>query len=304
MSLVVGLGPVEAEIVQPVLGSAIKYVEKPTDTDLNQATGAIVRANFKFDSSVFEKMPNLKVIARTGVGTDLVDLKIADSKKIPVVITPGSNTNAVAEGTLAHLLTLSKRIKPLTKLVAEGNWDNRTKYPVGELEANTLGVIGYGRIGKRVADIAAAFGMKIKAFDPFADVPANINASLEEIFASADYITLHIPLTPENEGLINKTSISKMKDGVVIVNCSRGGLINLDDVLAALNSEKVGGLGLDVFDPEPPAHHKVFDHENVLLTPHVMGLSKRSTVATYIDAAQGVRDVLEGKSPKAIANLK
>jgi phosphoglycerate dehydrogenase-like enzyme len=304
MSLVVGLGPVEAEIVQPVLGSAIKYIEKPTDSDLNQATGAIVRANFKFDSSVFEKMPNLKVIARTGVGTDLVDLNTADSKKIPVVITPGSNTNAVAEGTLAHLLALSKRIKPLTKLVAEGNWDSRTKYPVGDLEANTLGVIGYGRIGRRVADIAAAFGMSIKAFDPFAEVPTDIKASLEEIFASSDYITLHIPLTPENEGLINSSTISKMKDGAVIVNCSRGGLINLDDALAALNSGKVGGLGLDVFDPEPPAHHKVFDHENVLLTPHVMGLSKRSTVATYIDAAQGVRDVLEGKSPKAIANLK
>jgi phosphoglycerate dehydrogenase-like enzyme len=304
MTLVVGLGPVEAEIVQPVLGSAIKYIEKPTDSDLRDAAGAIVRANYKFDSSVFEKMPNLRVIARTGVGTDLVDLNIADSKKIPVVITPGSNTNAVAEGTLAHLLALSKRIKPLTKLVADGNWDNRTKYPVGDLEANTLGVIGYGRIGKRVADIAAAFGMSIKAFDPYVEVPANLKATLDEIYSSSDYITLHIPLTPENAGLINSSTISKMKDGVAIVNCSRGGLINLDDALTALNNGKIGGLGLDVFDPEPPAHHKVFDHENVLLTPHVMGLSKRSTVATYIDAAQGVRDFLEGKSPKAIANLK
>lgn len=304
MSLVVGLGPVEAEIVQPVLGSAIKYIEKPTDSDLKEASGAIVRANFKFDSSIFEKMPKLRVIARTGVGTDLVDLKIADSKNIPVVITPGSNTNAVAEGTLAHLLALSKRIKPLTKLVAEGNWDSRTKYPVGDLEANNLGVIGYGRIGKRVAEIAATFGMNIKAYDPFAHVPANLKATLDEIYSNSDYITLHIPLTPENEGLINSSIFSKMRDGVVIVNCSRGGLINLDDALSALNSGKIGGLGLDVFDPEPPAHHKVFDHENVLLTPHVMGLSKRSTVATYIDAAQGVRDVLEGKSPRAIANLK
>jgi phosphoglycerate dehydrogenase-like enzyme len=301
--IVVGLGPVATDIVQPVLGVAIKYIEVPTDSDLASASGAIVRANFKFDESVFNKMPNLKVIGRTGVGTDLVDLKIADEKKIPVVITPGSNTIAVAEGTFAHLLALAKRIKPLTKLVADGEWNNRTNYPVGDLAGNTLGIVGYGRIGREVAKFATAFGMKVKAFDPFVEVPSNFKATLDEIYASADYITLHIPLTPENENLISSTTIAKMKNGVNIINCSRGALINLDDALSALQSGKIGGLGLDVFDPEPPQHHEIFDHENVLLTPHVMGLSKQSTVATFIDAAQGVRDVLEGKSAKAIANL-
>lgn len=302
--IVVGLGPVATDIVQPVLGAAIKYIETPTDSDLSQASGAIVRANFKFDSTIFAKMPSLKVIGRTGVGTDLVDLKIADEKKIPVVITPGSNTVAVAEGTFAHLLSLSKRIKPLTNLVSQGKWSERTNYPVGDLAGNTLGIIGYGRIGKEVAKFATAFGLKVKAFDPFVEVPSDISSSIDEIFKTSDYITLHIPLTPENENLINTKSFEKMKDGVNIINCSRGALINLDDALAALNSGKLGGLGLDVFDPEPPQHHEIFDHENVLLTPHVMGLSKQSTVATFIDAAQGVRDVLEGKTPKAIANLK
>ena len=302
--IVVGLGPVETDIVQPVLGATIKYVEKPSDEDLKSAVGAIVRASFKFDASVFEKMPNLKVIARTGVGTDLVDLKIADEKKIPVVITPGSNTVAVAEGTIAHLLALSKRIKPLTKLVKEGNWESRTNYPVGDLEGNVLGIIGYGRIGKKVSELALAFGMQVKAFDPIADIPKELKSDLEEIFSLSDYLTLHIPLTPENENLINSKSIAKMKSGAIIINCSRGALINLDDALNALNNGKLGGLGLDVFDPEPPSHHPIFEHENVTLTPHVMGLSKRSTVATYVDAAQGVRDFLEGKNPKAIANLK
>ena len=302
--IVVGLGPVATNIVQPVLGPAIKYIEEPTEADLSQASGAIVRANYKFDASVFEKMPKLKVIGRTGVGTDLVDLKIADDKKIPVVITPGSNTIAVAEGTFAHLLALSKRIKPLTKLVAQGEWSNRTSYAVGDLAGNVLGIIGFGRIGREVSKFATAFGLKVKAYDPFVEVPSELKASIEEIFKTSDYLTLHIPLTAENVNLINAKSLASMKDGINIVNCSRGALINLDDALAALKSGKLGGLGLDVFDPEPPQHHEIFDHENVLLTPHVMGLSKQSTVATFIDAAQGVRDVLEGKAAKAIANLK
>ena len=203
MQSVVGLGPVASDVVQPVLGSAIKYIETPNEQDLAQASGAIVRANFVFNNEVFEKMPNLKVIARTGVGTDLVDLDIADQKKIPVVITPGSNTVAVAEGTFAHLLALSKRIKPLTNLVANGNWSGRTNYPVGDLAGSTLGLIGYGRIGKKVGEFASAFGMDLKVYDPFIDVPANLKASLDEIFKSSDYISLHIPLTVENEKLIN-----------------------------------------------------------------------------------------------------
>ena len=304
MQSVVGLGSVASEIVQPVLGAAIKYIEAPNEQDLAQASGAIVRASFNFNNEVFAKMPNLKVIARTGVGTELVDLEIADQKKIPVVITPGSNTVAVAEGTFAHLLALSKRIKPLTNLVANGNWSERTNYPVSDLHGLTLGLIGYGRIGKKVGEFARAFGMDLKVYDPFVEVPANLKASLDEIFKFSDYISLHIPLTVENEKLINTETISKMKPGVIIINCSRGALIDLDAALAALESGQLAGLGLDVFDPEPPIHHRIFDHENVLLTPHVMGLSKRSTIATFIDAANGVRDVLEGRVPKAVANLK
>ena len=304
MQSVVGLGSVASEIVQPVLGAAIKYIENPNALDLAQASGAIVRASFIFNNEVFAKMPNLKVIARTGVGTELVDLDIADQKKIPVVITPGSNTVAVAEGTFAHLLALSKRIKPLTNLVANGKWSERTNYPVGDLEGLTLGLIGYGRIGKKVGEFASAFGMDLKVYDPFIEVPEKLKTSLDEIFATSDYLSLHIPLTADNEKLINSATFSKMKPGVMIINCSRGALIDLDAALIALESGQLGGLGLDVFDPEPPIHHRIFDHENVLLTPHVMGLSKQSTIATFIDAATGVRDVLEGRVPKAVANLK
>jgi phosphoglycerate dehydrogenase-like enzyme len=303
--IIVGLGPISSEIVAPVLGSGFTYLENPTPKDLEIAVGALVRAAFEFNKSVFDAMPNLKVIARTGVGTELVDLKEADARNIPVVITPGSNTVAVAEGVFAQILHLSKRLGPLTKLVATGKWDQRTKYPVGDLANQTLGIIGYGRIGKKVADIASAFDLKILAFDPIAEIPTSHKAtSITELLSASDFVTLHIPLTPETNGLISKSEFAAMKSGAILINCSRGALVDLDAALESLNSGKLGGLGLDVFDPEPPKHHPIFDHENVVLTPHVMGLSNQATIATYVMAAEGVRDFLTGVKPKAIANLE
>jgi len=305
LPVIVGLGAISSEIVAPIFGSKFTYIENPTAKDLEVAEGALVRASFEFNKAVFDSMPNLKVIARTGVGTDLVDLGEADARNIPVVVTPGSNTNAVAEGVFAQILHLSKRLGPLTKLVATGKWDQRTDYPVGDLANQTLGIIGFGRIGSRVAKIATSFDMKVIAFDPFAEIPDSLKVdSITALFAQSDVITLHVPLTAETSGLINKSVIDSLKPGTILINCSRGALIDLDAALIALTSGKLGGIGLDVFDPEPPKHHPIFDHENVVLTPHVMGLSNQATVATYVMAAEGARDVLTGVKPKAIANLK
>ena len=299
------MGPISSEIVSPILGSGFTYIENPTPADLAIAEGAIVRAAFEFNKSIFDAMPNLKVVSRTGVGTELVDLDIADARGIPVLVTPGSNTNAVAEGAFAHILHLSKRLGPLTKLVASAKWNERTNFPVGDLEGQTLGIIGYGRIGARVGKIAKSFDMKVIAFDPYAQIPTDMTVeSLAMLLSNSDVITLHLPLTPETTGLIGAEEFNQIKQGAILVNCSRGALIDLDAALSALTSKKLGGLGLDVFDCEPPKHHPIFDHENVVLTPHVMGLSKQATIATYVMAAQGVRDVLTGVKPKAIANLK
>jgi phosphoglycerate dehydrogenase-like enzyme len=303
--VIVGLGPISREIVAPIFGSKFTYIENPMPQDLAIAEGALVRAAFEFNKSVFESMPNLKVLARTGVGTELVDLDEADARNIPVVVTPGSNTNSVAEGVFSQILHLSKRLGPLTKLVATGKWDQRTKFPVGDLANQTLGIIGYGRIGKKVSEIASAFDMKILACDPVAEIPASYKSnSIAELLAKSDFITLHVPLTPETTGMIGKSELASLKQGAILINCSRGALIDLDAALAALTSGKLGGLGLDVFDPEPPKHHPIFDHENIVLTPHVMGLSNQATVTTYVMAAEGARDVLTGVKPKAIANLK
>lgn len=302
MEIIVGLGPVDANIVQPVLGNDFLFIEDPTQQDLENASGAIVRAAFVFDLDQFARMPKLKVIARTGVGTDLVDLEVAAEKGIPVVITPGSNTNAVAEGAIAHALHLIKRLGPLTKLVSSGDWSNRSQYPVGDLESKTFGIVGFGRIGRRVAKLAKAFDMEVLAYDPFAEIPDDMRAKdLEDLVGRSDVISLHVPLTESTNQMVNSALLSKFKKGAVLINCGRGSLINLDAALEALNANQLGGIGLDVFDPEPPVHHPLFEHQNVVLTPHVMGLSVQSTKQTFVDAAQGIKDFLEGREPRALA---
>jgi phosphoglycerate dehydrogenase-like enzyme len=293
---------VEAGLVEPVLAPHQQLIHNPTDEDLARADAAIVRAAYRVDRDLLDRMPALKVIARTGVGTDLVDVAEANRRGIPVVITPGSNTASVAEGVFSHLLALVKKLSTLTALVRDGHWDERSAVAVGDLEGFTLGIIGYGRIGRRVARIAEAFDLKVLAFDPFADVPAGTRCeTVEELLGRSDFVTLHVPLTPENHNLINAERLALMPAGAILINCSRGGLVDLDAAHEALLSGQLGGLGLDVYDPEPPAHHALFDHKNVVLTPHLMGFTRQGMAHTVRDAAIGAVEVLAGRSPAAVA---
>jgi D-3-phosphoglycerate dehydrogenase / 2-oxoglutarate reductase len=298
----VALGSVEPDLVEPLLAENQRLIQDPTAEDLATADAAIVRAAYRVDRELLDRMPALKVIARTGVGTDLVDVAEASRRGIPVVITPGSNTASVAEGVFAHLLALVKKLSPLTSLVREGRWEQRAGVDVGDLEGFTLGIIGYGRIGRRVARIAEVFDLKVLAYDPFAEIPPDIRCdTVEELLAGSDFTTLHAPLTPENHNLINAGRLEAMKPGAILINCSRGGLIDLDAAHEALQSGRLSGLGLDVYDPEPPAHHPLFDHENVVLTPHLMGFTRQGMAHTVRDAAKGAIDVLAGRAPAAVA---
>ncbi|MFE4544110.1 NAD(P)-dependent oxidoreductase [Arthrobacter sp. NPDC056727] len=300
--ILVALGGVEAGLVEPELAPHQQIIHNPTEADLARADAAIVRAAYRVDRELLDRMPALKVIARTGVGTDLVDVAEANRRGIPVVITPGSNTASVAEGVFSHLLALVKKLSALTSLVRDGRWEERSGVAVGDLEGFTLGIIGYGRIGRRVARIAEAFDLKVLAFDPFADVPAGIRCeTVGELLGRSDFVTLHVPLTPENHNLINAERLALMPPGAILINCSRGGLVDLDAAHQALLSGQLGGLGLDVYDPEPPAHHAVFDHGNVVLTPHLMGFTRQGMAHTVRDAAKGAVDVLAGRSPAAVA---
>ncbi len=304
-TVVVGLGAVDPAVVEPILGTGIRFVAEPTARDLAAAEGAIVRAAFHVGRDVLDRMPRLRVIARTGVGVDLVDTAAAQERGIPVVITPGSNTNAVAEGVFAHLLHLVKRLRPLTALVRTGRWDDRTAFPVGDLEGGTIGIVGYGRIGRRVGQLAAGFGMRVLAYDPIARPDESVAVdSLVELIEGSDVISLHVPLTEETRHVIDATALKHCRPGAILINCGRGALVDLDAALTALDRGELGGIGLDVFETEPPEHHALFDRENVVLTPHVMGLSSRAMRATLVDAAQGVVDVLAGRPAAATAPIQ
>jgi D-3-phosphoglycerate dehydrogenase / 2-oxoglutarate reductase len=297
----VALGPVDPDVVEPLLAPNQRLVLNPTDEELAVADAAIVRAAFPVDAAMLDRMPDLKVIARTGVGADLVDVAEATRRGIPVVITPGTNTTSVAEGVFTHLLATVKRLSTLTALVREGRWNERSAITVGDLDGATLGIVGFGRIGRRVARIAAAFDLHVRAHDPYADIPAEYRCgSVEELLAASDFVTLHAPLTAENHHLINATRLAVMRPGGVLVNCSRGALIDLDAAHDALQDGRLAGLGLDVYDPEPPEHHPVFDHPNTVLTPHLMGFTQRAMVLTVQAAVQGAAAVLRGEQPIAV----
>lgn len=301
--VVIGLGPVPAELVEPVLGADVDFRPEPTHEERSLAVGAIVRAASPVGVEELASMPQLKVIARTGVGYNLVDVQAASNRGIPVAITPGSNTNAVAEGVFAHLLHLVKQLNPLTQIVAESRWNQRAAVPVGDLEGSVLGIIGYGRIGRRVHHLAHAFGMQVMAYDPVAEVPPHIRAeTLEQLLSSSGAISLHLPLVPETRGMIGKDALELMPPGAFLLNLSRGGLLDEDAVLAALDSGQLAGVGLDAFEPEPPQDHPLYHHPQVVLSPHVMGLSRRAAHATFIEAAQAVRDVLDGGAPRAVVS--
>jgi D-3-phosphoglycerate dehydrogenase / 2-oxoglutarate reductase len=301
--VVVALGPVDPALVTGVLGDGVAFVPDPSAADVATAAGAIARADAVVDAAFLDRAPRLQVLARTGVGVDLVDLPAASARGIPVVITPGSGTRAVAEGVLALALHLVKRLGPLTDLVRQGRWAERGQVPVGDLDGGTIGIIGYGRIGRRVGELATAFGMRVLAYDPFSPPPADVaSPDLAELAAASGVLTLHVPLTEQTHHLVDTAFLDRVRPGTVLVNCGRGGLLDLDAALGALESGRLAGVGLDVFDPEPPQHHPLFDHPNVVLTPHLMGLTRRATAATFADAARGILDVLAGRRPAAVAN--
>jgi len=307
LPVVVALGPVDPALVSGVLDGHCRFVATPGPAELAAAEGAIVRADARVDRALLSQAPALRVIARTGVGTDLIDLPAVTARGIAVVITPGAGAAAVAEGAIGMALHLVKRFGPLTALVREGRWTERAGISIGDLDGATLGVVGYGRIGRRTAALAAAFGMRVLAYDPVSEPPADVPrvercADLGDLAARSDVITLHLPLNEHTRHVVGDAFLSRVRPGTVLVNCSRGGLIDTDAVWRALTDGRLSGVGLDVFDPEPPGRHPLYGHPDVVLTPHLMGLSRRATAATFTAAARGVLDVLAGREPQAVAD--
>lgn len=300
---VVALGPVDEALVRPILGDGCELVTDPTDTQLAVAVSAIVRGNVTVDRAMFDRMPNLRVLARTGVGTERVDLAAATERGIPVVITPGSNTRAVAEGALGMMLSLTKSFAALDAIVREGRWNDRESIPVGDIDGATVGIVGFGRIGQRLSELLVTLGAEVIVFDPVAAIPDSLRCdTLPDLLSRSQIVSLHVPLLDSTRHIIDAAALNLLPEGAILINCGRGPLVDLDAALVALESGQLGGIGLDVFDDEPPTPHPLFQHPRALLTPHVMGLSRKSAAQTYIDAAQGIRFVLDGGTAPATAN--
>ncbi len=239
--------------------------------------GMVVRSRTKVRQPLLEVCPNLKVIVRGGVGLDTIDVEFARSKGIAVMNTPLASSDSVAELTIGYMLALARSIFQATSTMKAEKWEKKA-FEGDEIGGKTLGLIGVGNIGKAVASRAAALGMKVIAYDPYVKALNGIKlvANLDELLEQADYISLHLPKTKESAGMIGKAEFGKMKSGVRIVNCARGGIINEEALFEALSSGKVAGAALDVYAEEPPSDWKLLKLPNVIGSPHIGAATKEA----------------------------
>src|SRR5450432_3811309 len=264
---------------------------------LPDADALIVRSAVDVNADVLRHAGKLRVIGRAGVGVDNIDLEAATKAGIAVMNTPGANAVAVAEHTLALMLALARSITRADTTTRAGKWEKKSLQGT-ELRGKTLGIVGLGRIGLEVARRAKAFDMKLIAHDPFvaASVARDLEiqlAGLDQVYAAADYLSLHVGLTPQTTGMINEQSIKKMKKGVRIVNCARGELLDEAALAAALQSKHVAGLAVDVFTEEPPKNSPLLALDNVIATPHIAGSTNEAQDAVGVQIASQVREYLK-----------
>jgi phosphoglycerate dehydrogenase-like enzyme len=260
---------------------------------------AVIAGSEPYNDRVFTAAKNLRVISRSGVGSDAVVLDDATRHRVVVAITPGTNHDAVAETTLAMLFALVRSVVRLDREVRAGRWPRQ---PLRPIRAQTLGIVGLGRIGQAVAVRAAAFGVRIVACEtaPNMDFVAKHQirlVPLETLLAESDFVSLHVPLGPETRGLINARTLAQMKPGSILINTARGGLVVEADLLAALKSGHLAAAGLDVFEIEPAIGNPLLELDNVLASPHVAGVDTLSLAEMANRAAQNILDLHRGTWP-------
>ncbi len=253
----------------------------------------IVRSATKVTKEVIEAGRNLKVIGRAGVGLDNVDAEAAKAKGIKVVNTPAATSISVAELALGMMLSAARMIPQATASTKAGKWEKK-RFHGTELYGKTLGIIGIGRIGSELAKRAKALGMEVIAYDPYVESSDfGKIVDFDTLLKNSDFISLHIPKTKETTHLLNKSAFEKMKNGVIIVNCARGGVVDEDALYDALISGKVKVACLDVFEVEPAKEHKLFSLEQVILTPHIGAQTEEGQQRAGVQIAELVRDVLK-----------
>ena len=267
--------------------------------------GILIRSATKLTADILENCSNLKVIGRAGVGVDNVDLDVATKNKILVMNTPLGNLEATAELTVGLMFSLYRHIHNANSSTHEGKWE-KAKFMGTELKGKTLGIVGFGNIGQRVAEICKVIGMQIltnsnSASDEVLNSFGAKKVSTEELLSSSDVLSLHTKLNDQTKNMLNKESIATMKNSSVIINCARGGLINESDLKDALNNDVIAGAAIDVYETEPATENVMFGAKNLLLTPHLGASSKEAQSNVAIDVANQVADFL--KENKIVNNV-
>ena len=274
-------------------------------TIIDDYDGILIRSATKLTSDILENCSNLKVIGRAGVGVDNVDLDVATKNKILVMNTPLGNLEATAELTVGLMFSLYRHIHNANASTHEGKWE-KAKFMGTELKGKTLGIVGFGNIGQRVAEICKVIGMQIltnsnSASDEVLNSFGAKKVSTEELISSSDILSLHTKLNEQTKNMLNKESIATMKSSSVLINCARGGLINESDLKDALNNDVIAGAAIDVYETEPATENVMFGAKNLLLTPHLGASSKEAQSNVAIDVANQVADFL--KENKIVNNV-
>lgn len=300
------------KIIEPA--AQIDFLPTMTEDELvkiiPEYDALMVRSQTKVTSKIIEAGKNLKIIGRAGVGVDNIDIEAATQKGIIVVNSPDGNTMAAAEHTVALMLAMARNIAPAATSTKQGKWD-RAKFTGCELYKKTLGIIGLGKIGSHVAEVALALGMKLVVFDPYTSkevvekMGGEYVQALDEFWGKCDFITVHVPKTKETMNLINKETIAKMKKGVRLVNCARGGIINEQDLKDAIESGQVAAAAIDVYENEPNISEcpLVNCEGNVVLTPHLGASTTEAQLNVAIDVAEQIKEVLSGGSASSAVNI-
>ena len=301
------------EGLQMLDGVADVYVADNQDPnnyldEMKDADALIVRIA-KCDGHAIENSPNLKVIGRTGVGYDSVDVKTATAHGIPVVITPGANNRSVAEHAVAMMFALSKNLVEAQQEMCKGNWEIRGAKKAFELEGKTIGILGLGAIGRETAKICEGCGMKVAAYDPFLSKEqvegygAVYYENYEDLLKVSDVVSIHVPLTDETKNKISKKQLTEMKKTALIINCSRGGIINETDLVEALKAGEIAGAGTDVFCSEPPkTDDPLLNCPNLIVSPHSAAQTREAVIKMAQMCVKGCLAVAEGKKWPFVAD--
>jgi D-3-phosphoglycerate dehydrogenase / 2-oxoglutarate reductase len=284
------------------------WSQEDLERRIGEYDGLLIRSATKVTAELLAKATNLRVVGRAGVGVDNVDVPAATKRGIVVANAPESNVVTAAEHTMALLLALARNIPQAHSSLVAGRWE-RSKYSGVELMDKTLGIIGFGRIGQLVAQRAQGFGMRVIAFDPFVgaeryrDLGVEKGESPDDVYAAADFITIHLPKSPETANWLNAEAFAKMRDGVRVLNVARGGLVDEAALKDALDAGKVAGAALDVFPAEPTTEHPLFGYPNVVVTPHLGASTAEATDRAGYQAAEQVVAALDGGTVTSAVNM-